>query len=400
VKRALILLLLLSGAERAAAQNVPCDSLINPLYMASTSIMKPLYGKIGPALASATGQDQMTLVYVGISTCTAYGYVLPPGQKLTGTATYWTPGTGEVGALCDLPTGGVDPHLAIGDVTFETCRPTETMPSGIAQFQTYAQGFGFIVPRSSSQTAITAEEAYFLLKFGGEAGKQVLPWTDPNFVIIRNPNSSTQLTIGFSAGISGTQWSSNFATNSTSQDVMNKVVAQSATGNAEKTIGIMATEVYDTRRADVKLLAFQAFQQKCLGGAVYPDSTATAFDKRNLRDGHYEIFGYTYALAAVDGAGAVADARAKRFVDFLRGTDAVNGVDPVKTGALVGSVHTCAMRVRKAYDGAPIEPYQPSAPCGCYFEAATPAGTDCQACNSATACPTGKTCRFGYCEDN
>jgi hypothetical protein len=72
-------------------------------------------------------------------------------------------------------------------------------------------------------------------------------------------------------------------------------------------------------------------------------------------------------------------------------------------GALkkIGNVPQCAMHVTRAKDGAPLEPFKPSASCGCAFEAASPGttGAECTRCTDASACPsTHPRCTFGFCE--
>ena len=164
---------------------------------------------------------------------------------------------------------------------------------------------------------------------------------------------------------------------------------------AEQTLGILSLQRYDGARDQVKMLAFEAFGQSCLG-AVWPDSDATAFDKRNLRDGHYPIWGYLWAIGA--GAdGVMSDARAERFAAFLAGSTPINGADPVIDAAAAGAVPACAMQVRRAYDGAPLEAFEHPTPCGCAFEYQVAVATSCAACDDATPCAEG-TCRFGFCE--
>jgi hypothetical protein len=119
--------------------------------------------------------------------------------------------------------------------------------------------------------------------------------------------------------------------------MISSVAAENATGNAEQTIGILSLQRYDGVRDQVKILAFESFGQECLG-AVYPDSTPTAFDKQNVRDGHYTIWGYLWAVAAVDGGGAPSGLAAAQFIDFLTGTTPINDADPVGDAARVGAV--------------------------------------------------------------
>lgn len=143
------------------------------------------------------------------------------------------------------------------------------------------------------------------------------------------------------------------------------------------------------------MLAFESFGQRCLG-AVYPDSGPQTFDKRNVRDGHYTIWGYLWTMARAGAGGRPEDPRVARLVDFVGGTVAVGGADPIRDAALAGGIPACAMRVRRAEDGGPIEAWSPAEPCGCYFESVV-GETACAACPDGT-CPDGGVCRFGYCE--
>jgi hypothetical protein len=376
-------------SNSARAQAVTCDALANPLYVTATSLVKPYFARTASKLASDAAAP-VNIVYQSKSTCVAYGQI-EPGSPMTGTAVYWDT-TGE--KSCELPAAGVTPDLAMGDLSWHTCFNAE-QPADVSAVQTFVQAVGFVVPLSSSQTAITAEECNVLLKYGAAAGNQVKPWTDPQFVVVRNPNSSTQWLNGLACGVPGNAYSSNLVnTNAVSADVLAKVSAQSTTANAEKTIGILATDYYDNVRDKVKMLAFQSYKQ--CSGAYLPDSSATAFDKKNVRDGHYGTFGYTLGMTKLGADKQPTSVRAKRLLDFMSGTEAVNGADPIADAARVGLVPTCAMSVRRTTDGGDLERFAPDQPCGCAFEAAA-GKTSCEAC-PAGMCTGGKVCRFGYCE--
>lgn len=385
---ALLALLWTSGA---GAQGVPCDSLPNPVFVPGTTDVKPYLARIAPKLATA--EDPLSIVYVPVGSCTALDYVLDE-LPLGGTATYW-PGAEGAEEACDL---GADARadMAFSDVTVQTCTGAEP-PADLGEYPSLVQGFGFVVPPNSSQTAITATEAYFLLKFGGEADRQVPPWTDPAFINIRTPASSTQLLIGLAAGILGTRWSPNLTTtHNGSSAVVAAVAAENTTGNAEATLGILSLQRYDQARDQLKMLAFEAFGQACLG-ALFPDATADSLDKRNIRDGHYPIWGYLWSVAAMGADGAPANPQAARLIDFIAGTEPINGADPVGDAARAGAIPPCAMSVRRAFDGAPLEAFEHPAPCGCAFESLATGASDCAACDDATPCDSG-TCRFGFCE--
>ncbi len=392
---ALFVLLALLAPSSARAGD--CAALPNPVFIPATTDVKPFLTRIAPKLATADGGEALTLVYQGVGSCTAISYVTGTG-KLTGNASYWSGALTDAGTpleeTCTFDVAGVRADLALSDVTLATC--TGAPPDGgVGEFPSMVQPFGFVVPPSSTQQAITAEEAYFLFKFGGEAGKQVPPWTDPALIAIRTPAASTQLLIGLASGVPGTLWSANLTNiNSGSSAVVSKIAAENATGNADKALGILSAQRYDENRSTLKMLAFQAFGQQCLG-AVYPDSTAAALDKANVRDGHYAIWGYLWAVAAVDGAGQPQSPNAKRFISYLGGTAALNGANPIEQAARAGAVPACAMKVRRSFDGGPIQKYEPPEPCGCFYESIV-AQTTCETCSGT--CSGGKVCRFGYCE--
>lgn len=387
----------LAAAPGAAWAQVDCSTLPNPLYVPGTTDVKPLLSRLAPRLATATGQDQVTIVYQGMGSCTAIDAVTA-NTALTGTASYWAGplnanGTG-VESTCTLA-ANTRADMAFSDVTIRTCTGAAP-PATVGEFSSVVQPFGFVVPPNSAQSAITAEEAYVIFKHGTAAGKQVAPWTDPALIAIRTPAASTQLLIGLAAGVPGTMWSSTLTNiNTGSSAVVTRVGAENTTGNADKTLGILSSQRYDENRSTLKMLAFQAYKQACLG-AVYPDSTAAAFDKKNVRDGHYAIWGYLWSVAPVTG-GVVGNARAKRFIDFLGGTTAVNGGNPIVEAAKAGAVPGCAMAVKRAFDGADLEPYAPPAKCGCFYEQTVAGSTACAPCPTGS-CPGGGTCSFGYCE--
>ena len=390
---------LIGSVQTAWAQDagVDCSTLSNPLYIPGTTVAKPYFARIGPKLAAIADGGQITFVYQGKGSCAALNHVTP-GGPMTGTASYWVINPIDGGNLeqtCNLPIAGITADMAVGDVSIRTCTGADT-PPGFGDFSSFVEPFGFIVPPNSQQTAITAEEAYFILKFGGQTGYQVPPWIDPNFIVIRNTASSTQLTIGMNVGILGTMWSASLTNqNAGGGNVLTKVAAENTTGNADKTLGILATDTWDPNRDKVKMLAFQAFKQGCLG-AVYPDSTITAFDKVNVRDGHYPIWGTFWSYSAIDGTSQPANPRAKTLIAFFSGTALLGTADPIVDVAKTGNIPQCAMKVKRASDGAPITPATPANPCNCFYESLV-STTACTACPAGTCSGTG-VCRYGYCE--
>jgi hypothetical protein len=62
-------------------------------------------------------------------------------------------------------------------------------------------------------------------------------------------------------------------------------------------------------------------------------------------------------------------------------------------------VPQCAMRVRRTKEMGPLQPYQPTDPCGCYFDKLAAGTTSCETCAQPADCPaTAPVCSYGYCE--
>lgn len=382
--------------------NVDCTELTNPVYFPATTLLESLLAEVGPVLAdsAAVGDDQMTIVHFPLSSCISYD-THREQQALTGSAVYYLP-DGTQGT-CDMPTDvEIKSDLSAMDVGGITCLGGVEPPAELVEYPAHVETLGFVVPRNSSQTAITATEAYYLMKFGGEAERQVEPWTDPNFILVRNPGSSTQLTIGANIGISGTMWNESLRAHQGSGDVRDAVIAENATGNAEATIGILNSSKWEAAMADMKILAFQPFNQ-CIG-AVYPDTTATARDKRNVRDGHYPIWTNLRYILRTDGAGAAisdngpdAAARAQRFVDLMTGVAENEGLNVAEAIISTGNIPPCAMHVAREVDGGPIRSFSHPATCDCYFLEQNGVASGCGTCTADADCGGGA-CRFGFCE--
>ena len=338
----------------------------------------------------------MTIVYLPLSSCNTYDYTVDPSTTpFVGTMRYWLQDGTQ--AECAIAAGaGITADLNAMDVGGVTCRPADPPPADIREFPGHVEVIGFVVPAGSSQTAITATEGYYVLKFGGEAGRQVPPWTDPDFVVIRNAGSSTQLTIGAAVGWPGTQWSGNLTnTNSGSGDVRDKIIALANAPEAEKTIGILNSGKWDLARDTMQHLAFEAYNN-CIG-AVYADSTVTSFDKRNVRDGHYPVWTNVRFVTRVDANGDPANSRVGNFIDIALGNKDV-GFNTAEALVDTGNIPSCAMHVQRQVDGGPISPFEHPAPCDCFFEETVePGSSGCTTCAVPADCTTG-TCRLGWCE--
>lgn len=384
------------------APAVDCTTLPNPVYFPATTLLESFLAKVSPVLADATlaGTDHMTVIHFPLSSCIAYD-THKDQMPLTGTAEYYLPdGTKQT---CDMPAGSaVLSDLAAMDVGGITCLGGVEPPTDLTEYPSHVETLGFVVPRNSSQEAITATEGYYLMKFGGQVDHQVAPWTDPNFIFVRNPGSSTQLTIGANIGVAGTMWNGALKGHQGSGDVRDAIIAENTTGNAEKVIGILNSSKWEAAANDMKVLAFQPFNQ-CIG-AIYPDSTATSRDKRNVRDGHYPIWTNLRYIVRTDAAGAAstangpeAAARVDRFVQLMTGVVSIDPLNVAQAVIETGNVPPCAMHVKRDVDGGPITATQHPAPCDCFFLEQNGVASGCATCTTDAECGTGA-CRYGFCE--
>ena len=386
----------------APAHAAPCSSLgtLPLVFIENGDTQEGLLKRLGARLVNSS--TPVRLVYKNLPTCTLAADIYndnPLVTDLTGarpiryipSATEdpgWNPSLPAPTCEADVSGNAID--LGIGATYLSSCPSLPPKPARLSVENGPVQAYGFIVPQGSSQIAITAEEGY--LAYGFPAGDgQAAPWLEQGLRLSRAATASTALTCSAAIGLKASQLRGTIPTNNTSTEVLN-LVANSFNPNA--TIGILGTEVYDSSRNIVKLLAFRGFGQRY---AYFPDSSATSFDKQNLRDGHYLPWAPTAYITRVDGTGKAQNPNARRILDLVSGSRIdpdVNGLDQVIASGLVPE---CAMKVARKFDGGDLELLSAPDPCVCTFEARVPQGsTTCKKCTDDVICGGGK-CRRGYC---
>jgi hypothetical protein len=387
------------GASIDGAALPACSSLVNPLYIMSGDTQVPVVKALGKALRQSA--NPMTLVWYATGSCTIVD-ALYNQTPLKQTPSYipsdpaWDASNGAVPS-CALESAGHAIDVGIPIVFPESCTTTPA-PAGLAAFKGPVQSMIFVTPHSASPEAISSEQAK--LVFGTGSTANVLPWNDETFYFIRPASKGTQVSLGALIGVPAAQWHGQQI--NLSPDVATKVAASTS---PEKTIGILGSEILDTgnNRTTLKALAFQAVGQS---NGFLPDSTATAFDKRNVRDGHYagwaHVIYLTKVTSADGGAPVPVNSNAKLVIDILTNTanPAVpTGLDPVTVVSQKGLVPLCAMTVTRSAEGGNLSLSAPADPCGCYYESLVgKAPAACVACSATVPCATGTTCRHGYCE--
>jgi hypothetical protein len=372
-----------------------CSSLINPLYVMSGDTQVPILKALGKALRQDS--SPITLVWQSTGSCTIID-ALYNGTPLKQNLSYvpsdptWDTTSGTV-PTCTPDAAGAPVQLGVPIVFPESCTAA-TPPATVKAFKGPIQSFVFVVPTLSTAQAISAEEAYLVFGFGAAGG--VTPWIDESFYFVRPATKGTQVSLGALIGVPAAKWKGQPIDQST-----NVAAMVAASLSPDKTIGILGAEIYDSagNRAALRSLSFQAYNQ---GGGYFPDTSAAAFDKRNVRDGHYLGWSHVFYLTPVDGGGAPTDARASRVIDILTtapGAAAPAGLDPLVLVAGKGLVPQCAMNVQRASEGGPLSAYTAPSPCGCFYESAVgTAPASCVSCAGGTACAAGQQCRNGFCE--
>ncbi len=408
-----------AAADGGAAQG-ECDlNVPNPvMVLGATGFPMDTVAK---ALGPAGGRPAAaTIFYREESSCVGAANALLNNKKLGGygddpaknvVVTYDS--VSGVGTKCTLSQAH-PADINLSALFVESCASsnglgdTPSLPSDVVDFLGPANPVMFATPSTSVEKVISAEAAYRVYGFR-ESG--VAPWDDENFIFRRTASSANQQTIARSLGlpIGGLRGRD-------SSGSSNMKVALQSSDQPNKTIGISSSEIVDINRDVLKALAYQHFNQPV---GFYPDSSAGASDRRNVRDGHYFLWIPLHVLVKVSAGDPIAaagntildeivpkaerDVAVKQLVLVMvsRQEPVVKSVNYFGALKTVGNVPQCAMTVTRAKEGAPLQPFTPSAKCACAFEATFPgtAPSECQTCKDPSTCPVERpTCSFGYCE--
>lgn len=395
-----------------------------------------------------------TIVYVGTGSCVGVEAAYAPpaaaretmvtamkngavakvssGGKMVYAGTYYDPAPPMPGQFpasysCAIDPNDPDDQALLADVGFSDVFPSSctTLPypapadplpnAAIADLFGPVQIMEMVVPTQSPATSITFEEAELVWGYGGAA--KVAPWTDSSFLFRRSAGSGTQTMIGAAIALDPRVWQG--VSNGSSSVVVSDLKAVVDTGLPDggsggspsdgipKALGILSSDYTDNNSSILRPLAFQDRGESC---AWLPDSSTGSFDKRNVRDGHYPIWGPSHVIAPVQGG-----VPSNPIVNHLYA--ALNGLDPdlavklnvIELYATNHLVPTCAMHVSRTSDGQSYTPYAPAGrtACSCYYDSVVPQDkpdSECTSCKSDSDCtdPT-RICNIfsgtsGFCE--
>jgi hypothetical protein len=382
------------------AADPACNALPSPapapIYITGSTALQPIFNTIGPKIA-ADPTTPYTIVYVNTGSCGGSNQFFTDAVMSTNgvyfPATFDPAGGAKPPACTIVAADNVKPDIAFSDVDPTLCPAPSPKPADVNDFLGPVNDMVLVVPSTSTQQAISAEDVYLMFGMGATGG--VMPWNDPMYYFIRGNTSGTRAMIAANAQLGKHAWQG--MEQSGSGPVFDGVSAQANLATNEKTVGILGEDFYDSgnNRTSVKALAFRAFKQK---KAWWPDSSLTARDRKNVRDGHYKVWGYVHMLAHTTG-GTPTNSKAQFIINLLQQKSTFTAFDTQDAITDAHLTPTCAMHVTHDIEGGDQKPYSPDKPCDCSFEAratgvAAPPG--CTACPAGT-CATG-VCRKGFCE--
>jgi ABC-type phosphate transport system substrate-binding protein len=420
------------GASTVAQAQTTCTAPLcssynggNVVYFDGSTAVQPVLQTLAKNFAAATPAINIGIVYQSVGSCQGNIDLLTPVlQKQS--PVYLDPVSGKATACCLAdPVNGQAPDIAVSDVFPAICTATNNAPAvgtGFKEFVGPIQVMTMVTRKESKENSISADAAYTIFGFAGSQ-YQVMPWIDPTMMFIRKPTSGTINMIGTAINLPAAKWLAGYMGLATQQQSGSGALlaALQNASNADASIGILAADLADQYRnpaalADggapppaIKILAYKHTGQSC---GYYPDSDAAHFDKINVRQGRYAIWGPVHMITAVDATTKVPkNANVNTILQYFASV----GPSPdatlttaqkqamIDAEAKAYTVPWCAMQVQRATEiGLPTS-FQPAEPCGCYYESqkgAPSAGcTACTPANEATVC-TGSTpkCRYGFCE--
>jgi hypothetical protein len=397
------------------------------VYVLADDTQEPLLKVLGRQLRD---DANIALAFQLVPSCTLTAALLS-GRRIPGaTSLFYIPSSSEdpswkssdAERTCiAAPSNGTPPDLGISALSPTSCTGLGIPPNGIGLLNGPVQAYTFVVPTAefASQKSIEAAEAYYA--FGDGANNPVTyngapEWKDPTQFFLRPAIESSLVASALEVALTPAQMTFSVGDGGPGDGrhllaTSAEVIAGVKGASSAQAIGLIEAAAYDANRNQgVDALAFGAFGQTY---GFYPDSTATSFDKQNVRDGHYANWSSTLYIAQVDTNGVPTNSDVKYVTDLVFGVPgatppsgyAEGGVpiDGLGDVASAGLVPNCAMQVQRSGEGQPLSPFAPAYPCICYFlskvqGAQLPA--TCKTCKSFSDCDVDGSlgCLNGYCE--
>jgi hypothetical protein len=374
----------------------------NRVYMYGTADFAPLLKAVQPLLS--TNSPPYRGIYQNASSCAGVVSVFDstkrlmtnPSPNATPNYAFYYDDNGNQGS-CLLDTGGNTVDIGVSDLYSTTCNSTTAAyVSGdtVSDYTGPVVPFVLSVPSASSQQVISAEALHLVFGLGGKSGgvdgeKDAQPWMDPTYYFIRSGTAGSTILTALLIDVPKAKfWGIDRLSTDNLRD---SLLASTA---PEESIGILSIDYADKNRGNLRSLYLQAKDQSC---GYLPDSNKNVFDKLNVRDGHYPLWGYVHFFTPVGPGGVPSDAAKTIITRF-----SVARLDQSLVDNIIGAseVPQCAMQVVRSDEISDYAP-QNGLRCGCYFDFKTTGRTECQACQTPADCPADHSaCNYGYCEVN
>src|SRR5436190_23076772 len=304
------------GGGTARAQT-PCDSLPNPIVLGGSNDLAPILKQF--ALDLLAESPPVTLIsVVGGGQTTSCGAVaaVVSAMDLGGlSGRYYTLNGKTVTTNACAFSSGRTTDVAVSDVFYESCANVpQPEPVGIADVVGPAEATVFIVPLANTATqSITHAEARAIYGCGVSSTRKVAGlFSESMNVLCRNPDVGTQLIVAKNIGVPESMMIAPRCTSTNVEDtVLGSMIFRAPTpqdpGYApppDEIAFLTGSQVYLNRGA-LTPLAYQALGQS---QAYLVDSSPLLTDRRNLRDGHYRLWGYLHMIMKTSGGTPAAPA--------------------------------------------------------------------------------------------
>jgi hypothetical protein len=379
------------------APTVSCSAgAANMIYMYGAADFAPLLQAAQPLLSAST--PPYRAVFQNASSCAGVASVFDSTKRLMrdpanpmsgGWAFYFDDAGRQVNCLLDA--GGNTIDIGVSDLYAPTCNPSYQPGATVGEYIGPVVPFVLSVPATSTEQSISVEAAHAVFGLGGRMNdsryKDAMPWTDPNYYFVRNAGAASTVLTSLLVDVPASAfWG---VDRLSTENLRDSLLASTA---VSQSIGIVSIDYNDKNRGNLRALYLQAKEQKC---GYQPDSSPTSYDKVNVRDGHYPLWGYVHFFTRL-GVGGVPSAAASAMVlRFAVPRLEQSLIDNIIAASLIPQ---CAMKVVRTSEVGNFAP-QAGFQCGCYFDAKTKGRSSCQVCTTAEDC-SGATpaCNYGYCE--
>jgi hypothetical protein len=369
---------------------VPCNALgQTPIYITGSTNLPPLIKAVQPLLYASN--PSYVAVFAPQTSCKGAAAILDPDPTkhvvknvVNSNAIYYdSTGTQQ---FCLLDAAGNTVDIGESDVFPASCG--YSLAANTADYAGPILTITMVVPSQSKQTAISAEAAHLMFGAGGN-NMVTTPWVDANFYFTRSSGTGTTQLVARSTGVDPNMFWGIDRLSAGNLVASMETIDPSV---SEKTIGILSADFADKARANLRELAFQ---QRGQTYGYFPDSNLDSLDKKNVRDGHYPIWGAIHLMTATTSGVPSQTAGA-----FL-GQFTVPKLDPQLVDGIIesGFVPPCAMKVNRTTELGPLSVFKPPFGCSCFYDKQVNGKTSCTACTTASDC-SGATpaCNYGYCE--